>query len=832
MNSSSRNTNVKIITLPIVLLCLICILFLIPRQVIAETASSPKTDIVTKPNGIITVGADQNYPPFEFIDEKGRPVGFNIDLLRALAETMGLKLEIRTGSWNSIRKAVEEGRIDMVSGMYYSIAREEKVDFSVSFIWIHESIFVRSESSLSTIEDLKGREVIVQDGDIMHDYIVEDGKVAKIIEVYNPLDGLRLLSSGRHDAVLLPKLQGEYLRRKHHLDNIMPAGPAMLVQKYSFGVAKGNPELVAILDQGLGLLKSSGKYNEIKEKWFGVIEPSRYETLYRIGSMVLLPLLLLLGVSWFWNWSLRKNVQRKTSKLAETLSTLSDREAHLRAVVECSSDAILVLDRRFRMIDCNPSFINQLGYICEEIGGRRISFILSEEEDAAHLEKAVFSDIMKVETFWGEHLFRSKSGVLVPMEISISEKILAGGHLEGYVAIMRNISKRKHAEEDKIRLEHQLRQIQKMEAIGTLAAGIAHDFNNILSSIIGYSELAKKTVAKESQASQDIDEVLESADRAKALVRQILTYSRQADQERRPEKLSVLVDDSLRLLRASLPAAIEINRNFAVEDDLVLTDATQISQVIFNLVTNSVQAMDPSRCRLDISIRIIEVTEDTAALSPSVAPGPHLELTISDTGHGIDDSLIERIFDPFFTTKGPGEGTGMGLAVVHGIVKDHGGFIRVDSRLGEGTSFQIILPQFEGELGAASLPQSVFGGNEHLLFIDDEVRLVSAWRRILTALGYSVTVATNPITGLEIFRERPQDFDLVLTDLDMPLMSGLELTRQLRTIHHKIPVILHTGFSASVNETEAEAAGISCVLHKPISTAIMAETLRTIFDKD
>lgn len=840
-NGCNLRTAITRIAIPTVVLCLLFLHFSLSTVPAAPNSDSVLSTVpkIVGPRKLITVGTDQNYPPFEFLDKNGHPVGFNIDMLRALSDVMGVELEIRSGPWIAIRKALEEGRLDMVSGMYYSKERDKKVDFSIPFILIHESIFVRSDSSLSTIDELNNREVIVQSGDIMHDIATANGLMRKVIEVYSPLDALRLLSSGRHDAVLLPKIQGQYLLDTYSIDNVKSVGPAILVQEYCFAVIEGDTELVAILNQGLSILKTSGRYKEIREKWFGVIGRDRFEAVYQVGIPLFTLLVLLLAFSWLWNWSLRRHVHRKTKELAqeltaheETFSSLKDREANLQAVVESSSDAILVLDRSFIMIDCNSAFSNELGFDKKEIINQQISLILPKEEAIEQLLKTVLDDILKIGTWRVEQLFQGKSGELVPMETTVSEIILRDGGLEGYVAIMRNITNRKRAEEENIRLEHQLRHIQKMEAIGTLAAGIAHDFNNILSSIIGYTELARRAIVEKNQVRQDLDDVLDSAEQAKELVRQILTYSRQTEQERHPEQLSALLEDSLRLLRASLPASIEINKDYAVEGDLILADATQINQVILNLVTNAVHAMNGARGRLGIKLRSIEVNEKTTPLVPPVRAGYYLELTITDNGHGIDASLIERIFDPFFTTKGRGEGTGMGLSVVHGIIKDHGGFIQVKSQLGVGTSFHVILPRFEGGTEISPPIGSIVGGNERLLLIDDDKKVANAWQRILMALGYSVTVATHPTHGLAYFQEKPTGFDLVLTDLDMPEMSGLELTQQLKKISPEIPVVLCTGFSSELNEADAKRLGVTQCLAKPVSTATMTETLRQILDEE
>lgn len=793
-------------------------------------------DIPRAVSRAITVGADHNYPPFEYVDEEGNPTGFNVELLRAIAETMGLTLEITAGPWKEIRDSLERGTLDMVSGMYYSPERDAKVDFSVPFILVHESMFVRETSPFDEITDLWDREIIVQSGDIMHDYVLGNRITQKIVEVNNTLDGIRLLASGRHDAALLPKLQGQYFLRKYDIANIKAAGPAILDQKYCFAVAEGNTELTAILDQGLGILKASGKYREIREHWFGVLEGTNYRLPYRIVLTVLLCLLLVLSVFWVWTRTLQQHVRRKTRELADelaahqhTLSRLKDKEAHLRALVESSPDAILVLDKAFCMTDWNPAFEKQFGFRREDILNRSCSLLLPDDARSREIEKNISREIRENGTCQYQHNYRHKSGREVPTETTISEKILPDGGLEGYVAIMRNISKRKQAEKEKEQLENQLRQVHKMEAIGTLAAGIAHDFNNILASIVGYGELARRTLDRKSQACQDIAEVLEAADRAKGLVRQILTYSRRTEQERRPEYLSFLVKGALRLLKASLTANVEIVTDIRMEDDLVLADVTQINQVIINLVTNAAHAIGSCQGTVQVRLRNMELTRDTIAVPP-LLPGGYVELTVTDTGHGIDKSIQERIFDPFFTTKQRGEGTGMGLSVVHGIVKDHGGRIQVESRLNQGASFQILLPVYEGSQGEINTPGPIIGGNERILIIDDEKKVINAWKRILTSLGYQVVSSVSPERGLRRFENAPNDVDLVVTDLDMPEMNGQTLIQGLKATRPDIRVIVHTGLRSRQDEQTASQLGVARFLYKPVSTRKMAETLRTVLD--
>lgn len=801
----------------------------------AESKEPPHPYEITEKKSLVVVGADRNYPPFEFLDEEGTPVGFNIDLLKALADVMGLELQIKSGYWSEIRDAIENRELDMVSGMFYSPERDNVVDFSVPFLTVYQSLFIRKGTPIHSIEDLQGKEVIVQRGDIMHDYVASLNLTDKIIPVDDTVDGLRLLASGKHDCALLSKLQGQYLLKKYGITNVTTAGYAMLDREYCFAVANGDERLLSRLDQGLKILKAAGKYKDIREKWFGVIEKSPLEKYVKIAGGVLAALLVLQIGSLLWNRSLRRHVRIKTRELEtelnaheHTLVALKDREAHLRALVESSSDAILTLDKQKFMVDCNPAFVRLLGHTKNEIEGKSLKLILPVDANRKRFENAVFNLIEKEGAWRDEWEFTRKDGSIIHMETTISEKILPDGRVEGYVAIMRDITKRKLAEKEKSALESQLQNVQKMEAIGALAGGIAHDFNNILSSIIGYTELSRRALPEESPINEDLYEVLDAADKAKALVRQILTYSRQSDQERRPVSLNTIIKGAVRLLWSSLPSSIEINVKIDADPDTVLADPTQVHQVLLNLATNAVHAIGKNSGVLDIELHDFELKDDEASSIPAAVPGEHLELTVRDNGHGMDQSIMDRIFDPFFTTKGRGEGTGMGLSVVHGIVKDHGGLIRVESELGKGTAFQVILPKYMGSADMVAEPEGrLIGGNERILMVDDDDRVLNAWKRILTALGYDVVAVTSPLDAIKVFREKATRIDLVITDLTMPIMHGVELAERLMKEREDIPVILYTGFSEAVDEEMARAAGIDTFLHKPITTSEMADAIRS-----
>jgi len=402
------------------------------------------------------------------------------------------------------------------------------------------------------------------------------------------------------------------------------------------------------------------------------------------------------------------------------------------------------------------------------------------------------------------------------------------GGIVGAIESIRDITARKRAEKGKETLELQLRQVHKTEAIGTLAGGIAHDFNNILGIIMGYAELAGMELAGETTARECVDEVLKATHRARGLVRQILDFSRTHEHERKPLRLIPVVKEVLKFLGASLPSSLEMEQAFesSAGEDLVLADPTQIHQVLMNLATNAAHAMHGKEGKLRVALA--PVTFD--ALDPTrpveLSPGKYLDLMVEDTGHGMDQPIIERIFDPYFTTKGPGEGTGLGLAVVHGIVKNHGGAIRVFSEPDRGTVFHVYLPALESvEPAEPEPPPTLPGGSERILLVDDEEVLVRAVKKMLETLGYRVTAVTDSREALEIFGGQPDAFDLVITDYTMPKMIGTELAREIRKICPTIPIILSTGFSESLDKEGAAAAGISALIMKPVSLKGIAELI-------
>jgi PAS domain S-box-containing protein len=399
------------------------------------------------------------------------------------------------------------------------------------------------------------------------------------------------------------------------------------------------------------------------------------------------------------------------------------------------------------------------------------------------------------------------------------------------IGINSDITEQIQAEEERKIMEAHLQQAQKMEAIGTLAGGIAHDFNNILGAILGYAEMAYEDSLSGLVKPSDLNQVLHASHREKDLVKQILAFSRQAEAQKIPIRPVAMVKESLKLLRSSLPTTIDIQQNFDSETALILADPTQIYQLIMNLCTNAYHAMEEKGGTLSIFLENMTLTQQDLVKFPSVEAGHFVQLSIRDTGFGIAPEIQNRIFDPYFTTKDADKGTGMGLAIVHGIAKSYGGFITCRSEIGAGTVFEIYLPAILEQIVPESKDfEFIPVGTEHILFVDDEKMLAEMGKAMLERLGYKVTVETNSIEALQIIQNQPDHFDLVITDQTMPEMTGSDLARRILQIRPGMPIILCTGFSNLISEEKARTYGIQGFAMKPLAQKDLAVLIRKVLD--
>jgi PAS domain S-box-containing protein len=474
-----------------------------------------------------------------------------------------------------------------------------------------------------------------------------------------------------------------------------------------------------------------------------------------------------------------------------------------------------------KFIEANPAIVEMFGYQDrDEFRAVNVADLYQNPDDRKEYNEKMLNNgsvkdyEVRLKKKDGTHFIGSVSAVAVKGP---------NGKVTYYDGIIEDITGKKE-------IELQLQQSQKMEAIGTLAGGIAHDFNNILSAILGYTELALIDAESESSLYHSLQEIFRAGERAKDLVKQILTFSRQAEQERKPVLLKPISKEVIKFLRASLPTTIDIRQEI-ISESLVMADPIQIHQLLMNLCTNAGHAMGKKGGKLTVKLLDTYLDADAVAEHPELKTGPHIELTICDTGHGIPAHLIDRIFDPFFTTKEKGEGTGMGLSVAHGIVGSCGGKIVASSELGEGSTFKIYLPAVEKEEPSPPLGvEPVKSGTESILFVDDEIPLVDIGKQMIESLGYKVTTRTSSLEALELFRAKPDGFDLVITDMTMPNMTGDVLAKEMIRINPDIPVILCTGYSARITQQQAASMGIRAFVSKPVVRKDIAETIRRVLN--
>ncbi|MCD6584637.1 MAG: response regulator [Desulfobacteraceae bacterium] len=528
---------------------------------------------------------------------------------------------------------------------------------------------------------------------------------------------------------------------------------------------------------------------------------------------------------------IRYAVERKRCEAA-----LHSSLTFLETLINTIPNPMSYRDNTGKFLGCNDAFAKQiLGLEKGEIMGRTLFDFPDKipNDMAKHYQQQDVDLLEKGGVRSYEAELKCADGIFRDFYFNKTVYRDISGNAAGIIAILQDITDRKIKERERKELESHLHQAQKMESIGTLAGGIAHDFNNILSAIIGFSELALDKEEDEVDTAEDVKEILKAGYRAKKLVDQILTFSRQTEQELSPLSVYLIVNEALKLLRSSLPATIEINQNLNTREE-ILADPTQIHQLVMNLCTNAYHAMRPSGGILEVSLSEETVRAGESAPVPDMRPGQYIRLTVGDTGIGMDDETLKRMFEPYYTTKPTGEGTGLGLAVVHGVVKSHNGFIKVESRVGKGTVFQIFFPEIKrmAEQIVREEEISLPRGTEQVLFVDDEENIINIYSQTLERLGYCVESTTSSTEAMALFEKQPEKYDIVITDMTMPYMTGYDLSREMLTIRPDIPIIMCTGFSETITKEQAMELGIRAFLMKPLLKRNLAETIREVLKSE
>ena len=506
---------------------------------------------------------------------------------------------------------------------------------------------------------------------------------------------------------------------------------------------------------------------------------------------------------------------------------LKESEEQYRRLYEEAPVMLYTVDMNRKIIAVNNRLLSILGYRHEEVLGRALTDFLADNSQGK--AKELFLEMQRKGSLRDvEYQYVCKDGsVIDALLTAFMETDVNGKQISARVAII-DITESNKIKKEKAKLESQLYQAQKMEAIGTLVGGIAHDFNNILSSIFGFAELAKNVTTDNIKAQKRLDHVLVAGTRAKELVQHLLTFSRKSSVDRQVVNLIPLLKESIKFIKATAPSTVTIESYIEGDRSNVLADVTQMHQVFMNLFTNAVYAMKESGGLLKVSIEHTTVNENDSLISKNLAPGKYIRVIVSDTGKGIAPNLIDKIFDPFFTTKANGEGTGLGLSVVYGIIQEMKGDIRVYSNEGEGTTFNLFLPEITqgDEIKSAGNVEQVVTGEGTILLVDDEEEIILWMAEMLKEMGYTVISSRKPKSALKILKDSPEQFDLVLTDLTMPKMLGTELAEEIHAIRNDLPIILCTGFNEGLDSTTTERLGIRTVLMKPVISTQLSQTIK------
>lgn len=532
------------------------------------------------------------------------------------------------------------------------------------------------------------------------------------------------------------------------------------------------------------------------------------------------------------NAGLEERVQQRTDEIAQANRELlreieerkkTERELRLiRTAIEQASESVVITNASGLIQYVNPAFERISGYSRKEANGMALDRLNSGQRSPVRFSE-IQQQLASGETWAGRLANRDKFGCPFEVEATIAPIRDETGRITHNVSVQRDMTQESE-------LRRQLRQAQKMEAIGSLAGGIAHDFNNILVPIIGHAEIALLEAPEGSHIRNSLREILKAAARAKDLVGQILAFSRQSEIEFRPLKINIVVREAVRLLRASIPPSIDIVNRVSKNCGPVMGDPSQIHQVILNLATNAYHAMAETGGTMTVSLSEVVLDDSPSGSGPQMPKGRYVRLSVEDTGCGFDKTMIDKIFDPYFTTKPQGEGTGLGLSVVHGIVTSHAGRIFADSTPGQGSRFTVYLPRVDSLSPSSTIgnrPRPV-GGSEHILVVDDEEAITGMFKKMLKRLGYDVTTCESGEEARDLLRSNPKGFDLVITDYAMPRMSGIELAEALREIRPDMPILLCTGVSETLSLSDMEPFGIADILLKPVFSNELDAKIRTV----
>lgn len=768
-----------------------------------------RADIAVVPPAKRVGMLEDNYP-FSFRAADGTMQGFAVELTQAIEQVMGLRFERVTGPTREVHAKFAARELDFLQSYARFPEREHDVDFSVPYVTMTGALFVREgDRRLQSLEDCRGRRVAVHHGSLGETILRRAQLEGSIYRVDSVEKSLLAVAHGEADATLVSRLSGLALAHRLGLKNlrVLEGEVPGYEVRYCYAVQAGDRQLLAKLNEGLAILVRTGRFEEIYRKWFGHLEPAGYTAL-EVTMAVAVGLVIALLVALWAVWRLRRLQARLVRQSEE-----------IRAVFDGAHDGLLVLDPAgagdFRLRRINPAGVRLLGLAEPPAAGAPLASLLGRETDFANRLAAAIAP-------GGGRSFEYEKA-----DAAGWWRVTVGPLGRSVLVSLGDISEQVRARQQLQQQEQRLMQAQKLEAIGTLAGGIAHDFNNVLTAILGHTELSLLSLPESRPETESLQHVMRAGRRARQLVQQILAFSRRAEPSRQAVEVVPLLRETTELLRVLGRGAVAFELRAAEGIPPVFADPAQAHQVFLNIGTNAVQALRGVGGQVSFLVDTVDVTATNGLAAVPLAPGRYVRVGIQDDGPGMSAEVVARVFEPFFTTKAPGEGTGLGLSVVHGIVQQHGGAVTVYSQPGRGTLFHVYLPAATSDLRTGPATPSALprGRGQEILVVDDDEVVLSTGREILAQLGYRPCAFERADAALAEFEARPADFAAVFTDLTMPGMSGLQLTARIKALQPAQPVLLASGFFTETEEQEAVKLRVTRLVPKPFSVASLAEAV-------
>ena len=821
------------------------IAFLISHQSFSQemlTQHDQRIEPSTKPGGlqknidqlpdysgkrVVRVGLYENKPKI-FTNEEGQPSGIFIDILEKIALFQNWELVYVSCDWSDCLCALEEGRIDLMPDVAFSPERSRLYDFNEQPVLESWSrLYGQSGTKIEKMADLHGRQIALLEGSIQESFLKQllngFGYEAIYIPVNSYGEAFQFVVEGKADLAVANHFFGDYYYHEYRLTKTPIVFNATTLH---FASGKGqHPDLLEAIDRQLKYMKSEphSSYYQALDHWMErppkVVFP-RYLCwlMFIIGGFLALAFIVIV--------LLRLQVRSRTRHLDQTQETLQNQHRELEQVFETLPEALIYMDLECRIVRVNSAFVNIFQYPLEAVQGKKMALLYvnsSDYEEQVHKRYNTYAQ-PSYESFKVE--YRRKNGEIFTGETVGSPIRNTKGEVVGMLALVRDVTEHR-------KLEAQLQQAQKMESVGRLAGGVAHDFNNLLAVILGYGEMLLEELDSGHPHHEPLEEIVQAAIRARDLTRQLLAFSRKQVLEVHPVDINHVVTGFERLLRRVIGEDITLKLTLASEPLSIQADTAQLEQVLLNLAINARDAM-PEGGVLMIETSLVELDEVYASNKPGVVPGEYVQISMSDTGCGMDQETLAHIFEPFFSTKGQEKGTGLGLATSYGIINQHGGSIWVYSEPENGTIFKVFLPLCEESIASQKKPAAEpvdLKGSETILLVEDNEKVRGLAIRILKQFGYSVLAAENGWTALTILDDHPGPLHLLLTDVIMPGMNGKELYDQISARLPGLRVLYMSGYAEDVIAHQGVLEEGVQFIQKPFSVQSLATKVRAVLDE-